>query len=161
MQVSVEAGQHGIRVSPHRCGAAAAVRCLRTIRTTNTGLSTIDGQRFWPFARAPIDCSPHAFLNPTECEIECTKHRLCRFCESCLAFEVIQIIHIRGVCLCRHRRRRTRVALRVAKNTARTHWSLLSAIKWGRSRLDDSIQTRRKPGRPAPCHSSSDLSAVR
>ncbi len=43
---------------------------------TNAVLCTRDGQRFLPFARPPIDCSlPHAFLNPTECEIECRNHR--------------------------------------------------------------------------------------
>ena len=43
---------------------------------TNAVLCTRDGQRFLPFARPPIDCSlPHAFLNPTECEIERRNHR--------------------------------------------------------------------------------------
>ena len=43
---------------------------------TNAVLCTRDGQRFLPFARAPIELlPPHAFLNPTECEIECSNHR--------------------------------------------------------------------------------------
>ena len=43
---------------------------------TNAVLCTRDGQRFLPFARAPIELlPPHAFLNPTECEIECRNHR--------------------------------------------------------------------------------------
>ena len=43
---------------------------------TNAVLCTRDGQRFLPFARARIECSLlHAFLNPTECEIECRNHR--------------------------------------------------------------------------------------
>ena len=42
---------------------------------TNAVLCARDGQRFLPFARAPIEAAPsHAFLNPTDCEIECSNH---------------------------------------------------------------------------------------
>ena len=129
--------------------ACARPRCLRTTRATNPGLSTIDGQCFLPFARAPIECSS-CFLNPTECEIECTKHRLYRSWESCLAFEVIQIVHIHELLPMSTSPSSDARRARVAKNNAKTHWSLLSAIRCGRTRLDDSLFTSLKTRRFVP-----------
>jgi hypothetical protein len=127
--------------------ACARPRCLRTTRATNPGLSTIDGQRFClcaPNGSAASQCNFGNFEQP-----EPAQHRMHRRDRSPLA--------------ARHKpppillpppsRFKTSTLLassdarraRGAKNTAKTHWSLLSALKWGRSRLDDSVQTRRKP----------------